>query len=55
MLSKLYVGTYHGNELTHDSLGSVRPQSSHLSELLWPNSGLKSEIDVRELISIKIV
>ena len=45
------VGTYLGNELTRNSSGNTRPQSSRLAELLWIGPGLKSGIGVRELIS----
>ena len=31
--------------------GNIRPQSSQLAEPLWTNSGMKSGISVRELIS----
>ena len=36
-----------------NSTGSTRPQSSQLAETLWADPDLKSEIGVRELISIK--
>ena len=45
------VGTYHENELTRNSSGNTRSQSSQLSEPPWTDPGLKSEISVRELIS----
>ena len=51
MLSRRTVGTYQGNELTRNSPRSTRPQSSHLTELLWTDPGLKSGIAVRELTS----
>ena len=41
------------NELTLLSSSNTRPQSSQLAEPLWTDPGLKSEISVRELISIK--
>ena len=31
--------------------GNIRPQSSQLAEPLWTDSGIKSGISVRELIS----
>ena len=40
-----------GNELTRNSSGNTRLQSSHLAEPLWTDPGLKSGISVRELIS----
>ena len=45
------VGTYHENELTRNSSGNTRSQSSQLAEPLWTDLCLKSEISVRELIS----
>ena len=39
------------NQLTRNSSGNTRPQSSQLTEPLWTDPGLKSEISVRELIS----
>ena len=50
MLSKHSVGTYQGNKLTCNSSG-ITPQMSQLAEPLWTDSGLKSGIGVRELIS----
>ena len=44
------VRTYRGNELTHVQLGNTRAQSSQLAEPLWTDLGLKSRIDVCELI-----
>ena len=44
-------GNLSGNELTRNSSGNTRPQSSQLAEPLWTGPGLKSEISVRELIS----
>ena len=46
-------GNLSGNELTRSSSGNTRSQSSQLAEPLWTDPGLKSEISVRELISIK--
>ena len=43
------VGTRQGNELTRNSSGNTRPQSSQLSEPLSTDPGVKSEIIVREL------
>ena len=40
-----------GNELTRNSSGNIRSQSSQLAEPLWTDPGLKSGINVRELIS----
>ena len=40
-----------GNELTHNSSGNTRSQSSQLAEPLWTDRCLKSGISVRELIS----
>ena len=40
-----------GNELTRNSSGNSRPQSSQLAAPLWIDPGLKSGIRVRELIS----
>ena len=51
LLSRHSVGTYHENELTRNSSGNTRSQSSQLSEPPWTDPGLKSEISVRELIS----
>ena len=45
-------GNLSGNELTRNSLGNTWTQSQ-LSEPLWTDPGLKSEISVRELISTK--
>ena len=44
-------GNLSGNELTRSLSGNTRPQSSQLAEPLWIDSGIKSEISVRELIS----
>ena len=40
-----------GNELTRNSSGNIRSQSSQLAVLLWTDPGLKSGISVHELIS----
>ena len=40
-----------GNELTRNSLGNIRSQSSQLSDPLWTDPGPKSGISLRELIS----
>ena len=40
-----------GSELTRNLSGNTRPQSSQPAKPLWTNSGLKSEIDLRVLIS----
>ena len=47
------VGNRSGNELTRNSSGNTRSQSSQLAELLWTDPGLKSGISLRELISTK--
>ena len=42
------------NELTRNSSGNARPQSSHFAEPLWTNHGLKSVksgISARDLVS----
>ena len=44
-------GNVSGKELTRNSSGNTRSQSSQLSESLWTDSGLKSGISLRELIS----
>ena len=46
-------GSLSGNELTRNSSGNTRSQSSQLGEPLRTDPGLKSGISVRELISIK--
>ena len=51
-LSRHSVETYLGNELTRNSSGNIRPQSSQLAEPLWTDSGVKSVFSERELISI---
>ena len=45
------VGNYQGNELTRNSSSNTHPQSFHLCEPLWTDSGVKSGISGRELIS----
>ena len=45
------VRTYQGNELTRNSSGNTRPQSSQLAGPLWTDPCLKSGISVRVLIS----
>ena len=44
-------GNLSGNELTRNSSGNTRLQSSQFAEPLWTNSGLKSGVSLRELIS----
>ena len=44
-------GTYQRNELTRNSSGNTRLQSSQLAAPLRTDPGLKSGIGVRELIS----
>ena len=44
-------GNLSGNELTCNSSGNTRSQSSQLAEPLWTDPGLKSGINLRELIS----
>ena len=46
-------GNLSGNELTRNSSGDTQLPSSQLAEPLWTDPGLKSGINVRELISIK--
>ena len=46
-------GNLSGNELTRNSSGNTRSQSSQLAEPLWTGPGLKSGISLRELISVK--
>ena len=50
-LCKHCVGAYQGNELTRNSVGNTRLQSTQLAETLWTDPGLKSGISVLELIS----
>ena len=52
MLSRHSVGTYRGNELTRNSSGNTRPQSSQLAEPLWTEPGVKRGISVRKLIPL---
>ena len=52
-LSRHSVGTLSGNELTHNSSGNTRSQSSQLAEPLWTDLSLKSGISVREVICTK--
>ena len=44
-------GNLSGNELTRNSSGNTRLQSSQLAEPLWTDPGLKSGISLHELIS----
>ena len=44
-------GNLYGNELTRNSSGNIRPQSSQFAEPLWTDPGIKSGINARELIS----
>ena len=44
-------GNLSGNELTCNSSGNTRLQSSQLAEPLWTDPGLKSGISLRDLIS----
>ena len=53
MLLTYSAGIYHGNELTRNSSGNARPQSSQLAEPLLTDLGLVSGNGVRELISIE--
>ena len=53
MLSAHSVGTHQGNELTRNWSCNARLQSFQLTEPLWTDPGLKSAIDVRELITKK--
>ena len=50
-LSRHCVGKCQDNELTRNSSGNTRPQSSHLAEPLLTDPGLKSEFSVHKLIS----
>ena len=50
-LSTQSVGNLSGNELTRNSSGNTRSQSSQLVEPLWTDLGLKSGISLRGLIS----
>ena len=51
LLSRHNVGTYQGNELTRNSSGFTRSQSSQLAEPLWTDTGLNCGTGVREQIS----
>ena len=44
-------GNLSGYELTRNLLGNIRPQSPQLTEWLWTDPGIKSDIIVLELIS----
>ena len=44
-------GNLSGNELTRNSSGNTRLQSSQLAEPLWTDPGLEGGISFRELIS----
>ena len=44
-------GNLSGKELTRNSSGNTRSQSSQLAKPMWTDTGLKSGISVRELIS----
>ena len=46
-------GNISGKMLTHNLSGNTQLWSSQLAEPLWTYSGLKGEISVHELISIK--
>ena len=46
-----WCGNLSGNELTCKSAGNTQTQSSQLAEPLWTDTGLKSGISVRRLIS----
>ena len=46
-----YGGKLSGNELTRNSSGNTRSQSSQLAEPRWTDPGRKSVISVRELVS----
>ena len=50
MLSRHSVETYQGNELTRNSSGNARSQSSQLAKPLWTDPGLKEWNGVRKLI-----
>ena len=45
-------GNLSGNELTRNSSGNTRLQSSQLAQPLWADPGRKSGISLRELISM---
>ena len=44
LLSRHSVETYHGNELTRNSSGSVCPQSFELAEPLWTDPDVRVEL-----------
>ena len=46
-----WCGNLSGNELTRNSSGNTRPQSSQLAKPLWTDPSIKCGINVRELIS----
>ena len=46
-----HSGNLSGNELTRNSSGNTRSQSSQLTEPLWTDPGLKCGISLLELIS----
>ena len=48
---KAQYGNLSGNELTRNSSGNTRSQSSQLAKPLWADPSIKSGISVRELIS----
>ena len=50
-LSRHNVGTMSGNELTRNSSGNTRSQSSQLAEPLLTDPGLNSGIGVRDVTS----
>ena len=50
-LSRHSVGTLSGIELTRNSSGNTRSQSSQLAETLWTDPDLKNKIGMSELIS----
>ena len=52
-LSRYSVEIYQATNSHATRQGNSRPQSSQLAEPLWTDPGLKSEISVRELISIQ--
>ena len=44
-------GNLSGNELTRNLSGNIREQASQLAEPLWTDSGIRSGINARKLIS----
>ena len=54
MLSRLSVGVYQGNELTHNPSRNTCTQSSQLTEPLWTNPGVKSGIVCRRGESVNL-